>query len=157
MPVGKKIIAVLTSPSFLRVCSGYMYFHFGFLKFFVDLSPAELLAEQTILILTFGYIGPATSLVLLAVFECVIGLCLLFKFKLKWVFPIFVFHMLMTFAPLIILPELCFRFFPLAPTLEGLFILKNVPLMAAVWVVLHPMAFGRRGSEETSRGLDKAA
>lgn len=75
--------------------------------------------------------------------ECTIGLCLLFKFKLKWVFPVFMFHLMLTFSPLVLFPELTFKVFPLAPTMEGLFILKNLALFAAVWIVLFPMAFGK--------------
>lgn len=133
----------LTSPDLLRCLSGYIYFHFGFLKFFPDLSPAELIAEQTIMLLSWHWLDASLALRLLAIMECTIGLCLLFKFKLKWVFPVFMFHLMLTFSPLVLFPELTFKVFPLAPTMEGLFILKNLALFAAVWIVLFPMAFGK--------------
>jgi hypothetical protein len=145
-PILNKIRSALTAPSFLRCVTGYTYFHFGFLKFFPDLSPAELLAEQTIIRLSSGLIDADLGLRLLAITECTIGLCLLFKFRLNWIFPIFMGHLVFTFAPLFLLPGLCFKFFPLAPTIEGLFILKNLPLFAAAWIVLFPVAFPIRNS-----------
>ena len=132
----------LTAPAMLRCASGYIYLHFGLLKFFPDLSPAELLAEQTIWKLSLGIIEPALALRLLAIFECLIGIGLLFKIKLKLIFAAINFHLIFTFAPLVIFPELTFKFFPFAPNLEGQFILKNLALLAGVWVVLFPMAFG---------------
>jgi hypothetical protein len=132
----------LTSPAFLRCASGYVYFHFGFLKFFPDLSPAEMLAEQTMIKMSFGLVSADRALQLLAVSECLIGLALLFKVKLRWLFPIVNAHMLATFAPLVLLPELTFKVFPFAPTMEGLFILKNVAMIAGMWVVLYPAAYG---------------
>ena len=40
--------APATSPHLLRLALGLVYFHFGVLKLFPDLSPAELIAGETI-------------------------------------------------------------------------------------------------------------
>src|SRR5438309_306413 len=62
----------------LRISLGVVFFWFGVLKFFPGLSPAEELAGDTIHKLTLGYMSAATGIVILAVWECAIGLGLLF-------------------------------------------------------------------------------
>ena len=126
------------SPTFLRLSAGFVYFYFGLLKFFPDLSPAELLAGQTIMRLSMNWLDAATSLWLLAILECVIGLSFLFNFGLRYVFVLFLFHQASTFLPLFIFPELTFKIAPFAPTLEGQYILKNLVSIAAGWTVLWP-------------------
>lgn len=136
----------------LRIVLGIVYFHFGFLKFFPDLSPAELLASQTIMRLTNGLLDAHTALFYLAIMECLLGLALIFNVGMRLAFVLFVFHMLGTFAPLIVLPELTFRIAPLAPTMEGQYILKNTVFVAAGWAVLMPPLFltgARKNSPRT--------
>ena len=53
----------------LRITLGFVYFHFGILKFFPDLSPAELLASQTIMRLTGGMLDASDALFILAIME----------------------------------------------------------------------------------------
>jgi uncharacterized membrane protein YphA (DoxX/SURF4 family) len=62
----------------LRVSVGIVFFWFGALKFFPGLSPAEDLATRTISVLTFGLIPPNVSIVVLATWECLIGIGLIF-------------------------------------------------------------------------------
>src|SRR5918997_1121421 len=61
----------------LRISVGIVFFWFGVLKFFPGSSPAQDLAIRTISLLTFGLIPPTVSLVLLAAWECLIGLGLI--------------------------------------------------------------------------------
>jgi len=126
---------------FLRLALGFVYFHFGILKFFPDLSPAELLASQTIMRLSSGIIDANTALYWLAIMECLLGLALIFNVWMRFAFVLFLFHMLGTFAPLFVLPELTFKIAPLAPTIEGQYILKNIVFVAAGWAVLWPNLF----------------
>ena len=126
------------SPTFLRLSAGFVYFHFGLLKFFPDLSDAELIAGQTILRLSGGRMDAATALWWLAVMECTIGLCFLFNVGLRWVFFVFLAHQASTFIPLFLFPEITFKFAPFAPTLEGQYILKNMVSVAAGWTVMLP-------------------
>ncbi len=133
-----------TSFHILRMALGFVYFHFGFIKFFPDLSPAELLATQTILRLTGGMLDANSALFWLAVLECGLGLALIFNVWMRAAFVVFLFHMAGTFAPLFVLPELAFKISPLAPTLEGQYILKNVVFVAAAWAVFVPELFGNR-------------
>lgn len=127
----------------LRIALGLVYFHFGFLKFFPDLSPAELLASQTIMRASLSWLDAQSALWWLAILECTIGAGLLFNRCMRCVFILFLFHMLGTFLPLFLLPELTFKFAPLAPTIEGQYILKNLVFVAAGWTVIAPRVFSR--------------
>lgn len=126
------------SPTFLRLSAGFVYFHFGLLKFFPDLSEAELIAGQTIMRLTGSLVDAKTALWWLAVVECTIGLSFLFNLGLRWVFFVFLLHQASTFIPLFLFPEITFKFVPFAPTLEGQYILKNLVSVAAGWTVMLP-------------------
>lgn len=132
----------------LRISLGLIYFHFGILKFFPDLSPAELLAGQTIMRLTSGFVDAHQAMFWLAVLECGLGLCLLFNVFMRTAFVLFLLHMVGTFAPLFVLPELTFKIAPLAPTMEGQYILKNIVFVAAGLAVLGPCLFPARAPEE---------
>ena len=128
----------------LRLAIGFVYFHFGILKFFPDLSPAELLASQTIMRLSSGILDANTALYCLAIMECLLGLAFIFNIWMRFAFVLFLFHMLGTFAPLFVLPELTFKVAPLAPTMEGQYILKNIVFVAAGWAVLWPNLFKQK-------------
>ena len=130
--------ATPASHHFIRLSLGLIYFHFGFLKFYPDLSPAEILASYTAEKMSFHWLDSVTVLWIIAVLECVIGLGFLFNVFLRWIGLLFFFHMAATFIPVFILPEFAFKFAPLAPTLEGQYILKNFVLVAAGWVLLEP-------------------
>ena len=141
--------AALAKAPLLRWALGIVYFHFGFLKFFADLSPAELLAEQTIIRLSLFWLDAELALRLLAAFECVIGLGFIFDMKPRWIFFLFLAHMAGTFTPIFLLPGFAFKVVPFCPTFEGQYILKNLVFVAAGWTVLYPRAFGgRRQNEE---------
>jgi hypothetical protein len=124
--------------NFLRLSAGFVYFYFGFLKFFPDLSPGELIAAQSMMRLSLHWLDASTALWWLAVVECTIGLSFLFNVGMRWVFFLFLFHQASTFVPLFILPELTFKIAPFAPTLEGQYIMKNLISVAAGWTVMWP-------------------
>ena len=133
-----KIDAQRPSPHLLRLALGIVFFHFGFLKFFPDLSPAEMLASQTIMRLPGIGMDARTAMLWLALLECTIGLGFLFNVGLRFVSFLFLLHMIGTFVPIFVLPELAFKIAPLAPTFEGQYILKNIVFVAAGWTVLLP-------------------
>jgi len=119
----------------LRVSLGIVFFWFGFLKFFPDLSPAQELATRTIETLTFGVVKPGVSLPLLAGWECLIGLGLITgKFMRATLLLLFA-QMLGTITPLFLFPTEAFTRFPYAPTLEGQYIIKNMVLISAGLVI----------------------
>ncbi len=124
---------------------GLVYLHFGILKLFPDLSPAEMLASQTIMRMPWLGLDAHTALLRLAVFECAIGIAFLLNLAPRLLPFVFFGHMAGTCLPLFLLPELVFKFAPFAPTLEGQYILKNLVFIAAGWTVLMPqLALPRR-------------
>ncbi|EFU68950.1 conserved hypothetical protein [Aliarcobacter butzleri JV22] len=110
----------------MRLSLGIIFVWYGMLKFFPTLSPAEDLAIKTIDIMFFHLIDGSLSIKLLAILEVTIGIGFLSGYYTKLVTIIFLGHMLCTFAPLFILPELSFTHAPYAFTLVGQYIVKNI-------------------------------
>ncbi len=133
--------AACRSPAVLRYALGLIYFHFGVLKFFPDLSPAEMLASQTVMSLSSHWMDAQAALWWLAILECSIGLGLLFNMFPRVTFVLFIAHMAGTFMPLFLLPEFTFKIAPFAPNVEGQYIFKNLVFLAAGWTVLMPQVF----------------
>ncbi len=119
----------------VRVALGIVFLWFGFLKYFPNLSPAEQLAAKTIEALTFGAVPQYVALPILATWESLIGLGLIVGRWLRGVLFLLFVQMLGTFTPLILFPSETFTVFPIAPTLEGQYIIKNLVLIAAAMVV----------------------
>ena len=99
----------------LRVSLGIVFFWFGVLKFFPDLSPAQGLATRTISVLTFGFVRPEVSLPVLAAWECVIGLGLLVGIRLREVLLLLFVQMAGTLTPVFLFPGEVFTRIPYAP------------------------------------------
>lgn len=119
----------------LRVSVGIVFFWFGILKFFPTLSPAEDLAARTISTLTFGLVGPQISLPVLAAWEVLIGLGLITGLFMRATLLLLVLQMLGTITPLFLFPAETWTVFPIAPTLEGQYIIKNLVLVSAGIVI----------------------
>lgn len=117
-------------PTLLRMALGITFFWFGFLKFFPGLSTAETLAARTINTLTAGYLPPSVAMPVLAVWECAIGLGLLTGWLMRLTLLLLFSQMVGTFLPLVFFPTETWKY-PLVPTLEGQYIIKNVVLVAA--------------------------
>lgn len=120
---------------FLRFSIGLIFLWFGSLKFFAGASPAESLAIETIGILTFGLFSPAAIILILAIWETIIGLGLIFNFKLRFILLLLALQMAGTFTPLFLFPELVFSQFPFVLTLEGQYIVKNLIIISASIVI----------------------
>jgi uncharacterized membrane protein YkgB len=131
----------------LRISLGIIFLWFGVLKFFPGSSPAEQLATNTISILTFSLIKPAVSIYLLAAMETLIGLGLIFSIFLRTTLLILFFQMLGTVTPLFLFPAETFTLFPISPTLEGQYIIKNIVLVSAGIVIGSTV---RKRSEKTN-------
>jgi uncharacterized membrane protein YphA (DoxX/SURF4 family) len=119
----------------LRVSIGIIYVWFGALKFFPGVSPAEELAKETIHQLTLRLIDPELSLLLLALWETAIGVLLISGLYSKVVIRAVLVHMIFTFTPLILLPGMSFTSAPFALTLVGQYILKNIVIISALFVI----------------------
>jgi len=128
---------------FTRVALGVVFLWFGVLKFFPGLSSAETLAGRTIETLTFGLVPPPVSLPVLALWECAIGLGLITGVALRLILLLLFLQMPGTLTPLFLFPQETWARFPVVPTLEGQYIIKNLVLIGAGIVVGATVRGGR--------------
>ena len=119
----------------LRISVGIVFFWFGVLKFVPGLSPADELATRTISALTFGVVPPEISRPVLAAWECLIGLGLITGLFMRATLLLLFVQMMGTITPLVLFPHETWTIFPIAPTLEGQYILKNMVLITAAIVI----------------------
>lgn len=126
-----------------RYSLGIVFLWFGVLKFFPALSPAEQLAGVTIEKLTLGMVPPSIGVPALAVWESLIGIGLLSGRALRITLLLLFLQMLGTMVPLVMFPRETWAAFPIAPSLEGQYIIKNVVLMSAAIVVGATVRGGR--------------
>lgn len=120
---------------FLRLSVGIVFLWFGFLKFFPDLSPASDLATRTISLLSFGFVGPELAMPILAVWETLIGVGLIFRLFLRETLLLLFLQMIGTITPIFIFPSETFTHYPYVPTLEGQYIIKNLVVISAGIVI----------------------
>ena len=119
----------------LRLSIGIIYLWFGALKFFPGYSPAEDLAINTINKLTFGLIPQPVNIILLAIWECALGLLLITGTWLRAALVCLFVHMLCTFTPLLFFPSVSFKYAPYGFTLVGQYIMKNIIIVCAALVI----------------------
>ena len=119
----------------LRVSIGIIYFWFGVLKFFFGFSPAEQIAGQTIHQLTFGLMPDRLAVLILAVWECALGLLLIGKLYMKPVLVMLFVHMACTFTPFLFFPQQTFMRMPYDFTLLGQYIMKNIIIISGAMVL----------------------
>jgi uncharacterized membrane protein YphA (DoxX/SURF4 family) len=110
----------------LRLALGIVFFWFGALKLFPDLSPAEDLVRET----TY-FVDPDWFIPVLAIWEMAIGLGLIFGLLMRVTLLLLFLQMPGTALPLVIKPDLVWTDFPFALTLEGQYIIKNLVLVGA--------------------------
>jgi uncharacterized membrane protein YkgB len=136
-PIDVRITATLArlGVPVVRVALGIVFLWFGVLKVFPNLSPAEDLAARTIEALTAGAIKPGVSLPVLAAWESLIGIGLILNRGMRGVLLLLAVQMLGTLTPLVLFPSETWTVFPIAPTLEGQYIIKNIVLIGAALVV----------------------
>ena len=115
----------------LRLSIGIIFFWFGILKFFEGLSPAEGLAIKTIDKITLHLLPEKLIIYGLATWEVLIGAGLILNKYLRVTLFLLFLQMAGTFSPLFLFPEEVFHVFPVALTLEGQYIVKNIILVSA--------------------------
>jgi uncharacterized membrane protein YphA (DoxX/SURF4 family) len=138
----------------LRVSVGVVFFWFGALKFFPNVSPAQDLAARTIEMLTFGLVTPSLALPILALWEVLIGLGMITGLFMRATILLLLVQMLGTVTPLFLFPGETFTVFPIVPTLEGQYIIKNIVLVSAGIVI---GATARGGDVVADRDLAQQA
>lgn len=122
-----------------------VFFWFGLLKV-IGLSPAsglvQNLFEQTIPFMSFG-----TFIILFGLFECLIGVLFLVPRAERIVMPLLAVHMVTTFMPLFLLPQVTWSGF-MVPTLEGQYIIKNLVIIAtALGIAAHLEPMGSSATQ----------
>lgn len=122
----------------LRLGLGIVFFWFGALKLVPGLSPAEELVRNT----TY-FVDPDRFLPVLAIWEMVIGLGLIFGRFMRITLLLLFLQMAGTALPLVILPEAVWTAFPYGLTLEGQYIIKNLVLIGAALVLGATVRGGR--------------
>lgn len=129
-----------------RIGLGIIFLWFGGLKLVSGMSPAEDLAGRTLMLMTF-HLFPAAPLVrVLGSIECAIGICFLLGVLKRSTLALFFVHMAGTFMALILCPSDCFGSGPLALTLIGQYVMKNLVLISAGFSLIPAaLAEWRRG------------
>ncbi len=140
----------------LRLALGLVFVWFGALKFIPGLSPAQGLAARTIELLTFGLIAPPISVWILAGWECLIGLGLITGRFIRVTIFLLLVQMAGTLTPLVLFPVETWQVFPIAPTMEGQYIIKNMVLVGAA-LVIGATARGGRLVAQRDRPIDNAS
>ena len=113
----------------LRYSLGIVFIWFGALKP-LGMSPAEELVRNTVY-----FVDEDFFLIVLGVWEVLIGIGLLFRPMLRLAILLLFLQMPGTMLPLVLLPEVCFTQFPFGLTMEGQYIIKNLVLIGAGLVV----------------------
>ncbi|MGH1364111.1 MAG: DoxX family membrane protein [Calditrichia bacterium] len=114
----------------LRIGLGIIFFWFGALKFFPGLSPAESLVRNTVY-----FVDPNWFIPILAAWECLIGLGLIFGKFMRTTLLLLFLQMPGTALPLVLLPDVVWNVFPFGLTMEGQYIIKNLVLIGAALVL----------------------
>jgi len=114
----------------LRWAIGIVFIWFGALKLVPGLSPAEGLVKATVF-----FMDPDLFFPILAVWEILIGVCLIVRPLIRVALLLLALQMPGTFLPLVLLPDITFTAFPYGLTLEGQYIIKNLVIIAAGLVV----------------------
>jgi uncharacterized membrane protein YphA (DoxX/SURF4 family) len=115
----------------LRIGLGIVFLWFGVLKFIPGLSPAQDLAIRTTDILVFGLLPGSVSIVILAAWESLIGLGLIFGIYMRATLLLLFLQMIGAMMPMLLFPSEVFLHIPYVPTLEGQYIIKNIVLIGA--------------------------
>ena len=122
----------MSSPA-IRISFGVIFIWFGILKP-LGLSAAEGLLKETVKWLSFC--SPEYWLLIIGWWEVLIGILFLFKRTTRMAIVLLFLQMTGTFMPLFLLPEVTFQSNSiLLPTLEGQYIIKNLMIISAAFVL----------------------
>jgi uncharacterized membrane protein YphA (DoxX/SURF4 family) len=119
----------------LRVAVGVVILVFGVLKFFPGVSPAEELTIKTTDALSFGLAPGDVAIVVVATLETIIGLLLITGRFLRVAVYLLAGQLIGVLAPLALFTERLFNGPHNAPTLEGQYVIKDLIIVAAGFVV----------------------
>ena len=113
----------------MRYSIAFIFIWFGVLKP-LGMSPEEELIKRTVY-----WISPHLFLPILGWWEVAIGLCLLYRPLIRIALLLLLLQLPGTMLPLILLPEICFTHPPFGLSLEGQYIVKNIFLVSAAFMI----------------------
>ncbi len=113
----------------LRYSLAIIFIWFGLLKP-LGMSPAADLVANTVY-----WFPPDVFVPILGWWEVAIGVGLLFRPLIRMALLLLFLQMPGTVLPLLLLPDVCFSKFPIGLTLEGQYIIKNLPIISAAIVI----------------------
>jgi len=113
----------------MRTSLALIFIWFGLLKP-LGMSPEEELIKNTVY-----FFPPEIVLFVLGCWEVTIGIGLLYRPLLRVALLLLLIELPGTFLPLIVLPEICFHSVPFGLSLEGQYIVKNLFLIGAAFVI----------------------
>lgn len=144
----------------LRICVGVVYLWFGALKFNPTTPTAELyLPGRTMEAVTFHLLEPETGINILAIWECLIGYCLIARVLVRPALMLLLAHLALMFLPTVLFPDQIWHTFPYGLTLKGQYIVKNLVFIASALVLVagiprHPAAPGANVLMRAFRAFD---
>ena len=139
--------------SILRWSIGLIFIWFGALKLAPGLSPADQIATDTTMKLTFGLLSEDLARLGLAALELTIGFGLVTGRFLRLTLLLLFLQMAGTLTPLVLFPDQIWSDFPFVLTLEGQYIMKNGVLISAGFVIGATARGGRLVDEPDQRTL----
>jgi len=113
----------------MRTSLALIFIWFGLLKP-LGMSPEEELIKRTVY-----FFSPDMVLFILGCWEVAIGVGLLYRPLLRLALFLLLIELPGTFLPLIVLPDICFHSIPFGLSLEGQYIVKNLFLIGAAFVI----------------------
>ncbi len=113
----------------MRYSIAFIFIWFGVLKP-LGMSPEAELIKRTVY-----WVSPHIFLPVLGWWEVTIGLCLLYRPLIRVALLLLLLQLPGTMLPLILLPEICFTHPPFGLSLEGQYIVKNIFLVSAAFMI----------------------
>ncbi|MDD5759927.1 MAG: hypothetical protein PHI06_12705 [Desulfobulbaceae bacterium] len=113
----------------MRFSIALIFIWFGLLKP-LGMSPEEDLIKRTVY-----WVSPQIFLPVLGWWEVAVGVCLLYRPLVRIALLLLFLQLPGTMLPLILLPEICFTHPPFGLSLEGQYIVKNIFLVSAAFMI----------------------
>lgn len=113
----------------MRYSIALIFIWFGLLKP-LGMSPEEELIKRTVY-----WVSPQVFLPVLGWWEVSVGLCLLYRPLMRIALLLLLLQLPGTMLPLVLLPEICFTQPPFGLSLEGQYIVKNLFLVSAAFMI----------------------
>lgn len=113
----------------MRYSIALIFIWFGLLKP-LGMSPEEELIKRTVY-----WVSPQVFLPILGWWEVSVGLCLLYRPLIRIALLLLLLQLPGTMLPLVLLPEICFTRPPFGLSLEGQYIVKNLFLVSAAFMI----------------------